>query len=67
MNPHERSTRSEFEEESSLVGSFGSSRYNFSGVDGGIKVIKDYMTILKGEQTTNLYKLTESIIVGDAL
>jgi len=41
-------------------------RYKFSGADGGIKVIKGSVMILKEEQTTNLYKLTESIIVGDA-
>ena len=40
--------------------------YNFSGADGAIKVTKGSMTILKGEQTTNLYKLTGSIIIGDA-
>jgi len=37
---------------------------NFSGADGGIKIIKCSMT--KGEQTANLYKMTESINIGDA-
>ena len=57
---------SRFKEESSIVGSFGSSRYKFSGADGGNKITKGSMTILKGEQTTNLYMLTGNIIVGDA-
>jgi len=38
----------------------------FSGADGGIKATKDSMTILKGERTTSLYKIIESVIVGDA-
>ena len=38
----------------------------YSGADGGIKVIKGFLTILKGEQTSNLCKLIGSIIVGDA-
>ena len=33
-------------------------RYKFSCANGGIKVTKDSMMILKGERTTNLYKLT---------
>ena len=40
-------------------------RYKFSIADGVIKVTKGSMTILKGEWTANLYKLTESIIVSD--
>ena len=40
--------------------------YKCSGANGGIKVTKGSMTILKGERTANLYKLTRSIIVGDA-
>ena len=36
------------------------------GADGGIKVTKGSIMILKGEQTTNLYKMKESFIVGDA-
>ena len=40
--------------------------YKFSDVDGEIKVTIGSMTILKGERTTILYKLTRSIIVGDA-
>ena len=66
MNPHERSTCSEFKDESSFVGSFGSRWYKFSGTDGAIKVTRGSMKILKGEQTTDLYKLTGSIIIGDA-
>ena len=37
----------------------------FLGVDRGIKAIKGSMIILKGERIANLYKLTESIIIGD--
>ena len=40
-------------------------RCKFSGADGGIKVTKGSMTILK-EHIANLYKIEESIIVGDA-
>jgi len=35
----------------------------FSGADRGIKVTKGSMTILKGKQTTNLYKIKESIML----
>jgi len=48
------------------LGALEAQRYKFSGADGGIKVIKDSMMILKGEQTTNLYKMTGSVIVSDA-
>jgi len=37
----------------------------FSVADGGIKVTNGSMTILKRERTVKLYKMTESIIVGD--
>ena len=40
--------------------------YKFSGADGIIKVTRGSTTILKGERAANLYKLTGSIIVGDA-
>jgi len=40
--------------------------YKFSGADGVIKFSRGYMKILKGERTTNLYKLTWIIIIGDA-
>ena len=40
--------------------------YKFSGAEGGIKVTRGFMTILKRERITNLYKLTGSIIIGDA-
>jgi len=40
--------------------------YKFYGVDGGIKVTNESMTIVKEENTANLYKLTGSIIVSDA-
>ena len=41
--------------------------YKFSGADGGIKVTRGSLMILKGERIANLYKLTESIIISDAL
>jgi len=37
----------------------------FSGAYGGIKVTRCSMMILKGERIANLYKMTESIIIGD--
>jgi len=40
------------------LGSLEARGYKFSGADGAIKVTKGSMTILKGERTTNLYKLT---------
>ena len=48
------------------LGALEARGYKFSGADGAIKVTKGSMMILKGERTTNLYKLTESIIIGDA-
>ena len=48
------------------LGALEARGYKFSSVDGGIKVTKSSMTILKGERTVNLYKLTGCIIVGDA-
>ena len=50
-----------------LLGALNARWYKFSGADGGIKVTKASMTILKGEWLANLYKLTGSFIVGDAL
>ena len=38
----------------------------FSGADGGIKVTKGSMIILKGERPANLYKMIGIVIVGDA-
>ena len=49
------------------LGALEARGYKFSGADRGIKVVKGSMTILKGEQIANLYKLTGSIIAGDAL
>ena len=40
--------------------------YKFCSADGGVKVTRGSMIILKEEQTTNLYKLTRSVIIGDA-
>jgi len=40
--------------------------YKYSVADGGIKVTRGFVMILKGERTANLYKLTGSIIIGDA-
>ena len=47
-------------------GALKAQRCMFSSADRGIKVTKGSMTILKGERSTNLYKMIESIIVGDA-
>ena len=47
------------------LGALEARGYKFSSVDGGIKVTKGSMMILKGERTVNLYKLIGSIIVGD--
>ena len=49
-----------------LLGDLKAQGYKFSGADEGIKVTRGSMTILKGERTINLCKLTWSIIVGDA-
>ena len=48
------------------LGALEAREYKFFGADGTIKVTKGFMTVLKGERTTNLYKLTGSIIIGDA-
>ena len=48
------------------LGALEARGYKFSGADGGIKVTKGSMTILKRERTAKLYKLTGSIIVSDA-
>jgi len=47
------------------LGALETRGYKFSGADGGIKITKGFMTILKEERTTDLYNLTGSIIVGD--
>ena len=49
-----------------LLGALKAQGFKFSGVNGGIKVIKGSMTILKRERIANLYKMSGSIIVGDA-
>ena len=48
------------------LGALEARGYKFSGADGAIKVTRVSMTILKRERITNLYKLTGSIIIGDA-
>jgi len=48
------------------LGALEARGYKFSGTDGGIKVTRGSMMILKEEQAANLYKLTGSIIIGDA-
>jgi len=37
--------------------------YKFSGTNGGIKVTKGSMMFLKEERTTNLYKMTEALLL----
>jgi len=41
-------------------------RCKFLGTDGALKVTKGSMTVLKVERTTNLYKMIESVVIGDA-
>ena len=48
------------------LGALETHGYKFSSADEAIKVTKGFMTILKGERIANLYKLTVSIIIGDA-
>ena len=48
-----------------LLGAVEAWGYKFSGADGGTKVTRGSMMILKGEQTADLYKLIWSIIIGD--
>jgi len=48
------------------LGALKAQRCKFSSADGDIKVTKGSMTILKGERSTNLYKMIGSAIVGDA-
>jgi len=59
-------TRSGFKKNLLSLGALEARGYKFSGTYGEIKVTRGSMTILKEEQTTNLYKLTESIIIVDA-
>jgi len=40
------------------LGALKARGYKFSGANGGIKVTKGSMMILKGERATNLYMLT---------
>ena len=47
------------------VGSLEARGYKFSDADEGMKITKGSITILKGEWTSNLYKMTWSIIIGD--
>ena len=44
------------------LGASESRGYKFSGADGGIKITKGSMTIIKGERITN-FKLTRSILL----
>ena len=48
------------------LGGLGSSGYKFSGADGILKVTKGSMAVLKAERMENLYKVIESVIIGDA-
>ena len=48
------------------LGALKARGYKFFGADGGIKVTKSSMMILRGEWITNLYKLIGSIIIDDA-
>jgi len=48
------------------LGALKAQKCKFSSVDGGIKITKGSIPILKGERTANLYKMIGSVIVGDA-
>ena len=48
------------------LGALKVERCKFSVTDGALKVIKGSMTVLKAEHTTNLYKVIESVVIGDA-
>ena len=65
MDLYECLTHSGFKEEQFSLGALEAREYKFSGADGGINITKGFMTIVKAEWTTNLYKLTGSIIVSD--
>jgi len=47
------------------LGALEARGYKFSSADGAIKVTRGSIMILKEERTSNLYKLTGSIIIGD--
>jgi len=48
-----------------LVGALKAQGYKFSDTDGALKVTKGSMTVLKVERMTNLYKVIESVVIGD--
>jgi len=48
------------------LGSLETQGYKFSDMKGALKVTKGSMTVLKVEHTTNLYKVIESAMIGDA-
>jgi len=66
VNTQGRETRSRTEEKSSLVGSLGSSGIQVLGYGWVLKVTKGFMMVLKGDRTTNLYKVIGSVVISDA-
>jgi len=48
-----------------LLGALKAQGCKFSGADGGIKITKSSMTILKRERIVNLYKTIGSVIVDN--
>jgi len=66
LNPHEHALCSRFKKESLSLGVLETQGCKFSGADSGIKVTKGSIMIIKGERSTNLHKMIESVIVSDA-
>src|SRR3954471_18679510 len=48
------------------LGALEAQGFRFSGEGGVIKVSKGSMTVFKGERVANLYRMTRSIVIGDA-
>jgi len=48
------------------LGALEAQGYKFSGADGVLKVTKGFMMVLKGDRTTNLYKVIGSVMISDA-
>ena len=49
-----------------MLGSLETQGYKFTGTDESPKVIKSFMMILKTESIANLYKVIESMVIGDS-
>jgi len=49
-----------------LLGTLKAQGCKLLGTDEALKVTKGSMTVLRAERTMNLYKVIESIVIGDA-